>query len=377
MNKFKLAGIASVILMLTVLSAGCGNKSNESDSSEATEQTTQMIDIKTSDIVADENIYSQIDEMNKAAASYYSKNFKKIGFLSVYGYLYNASTEEMVNISDIEESEKWTCPDEIKNETEFIYIKPEDLNEFENIVIENPNSKELELFTALITKDGVIISSENNKGGMIKSEEYKNLLLKYSFEHGSILNSTESDEQYTEILDAVIELEGDKGFTVKHLACNDKYAAIVVGEKENPASITEYALQKIDDKWTIIVPNLEMTPVYKMAVNMLYPDFELGLLPIYNIASFGGIESQLDNVIESAKGVEIVNDSDLPAVYSCASGHFVYFEFKSGKKLLGFVNDKRELKFYEVNDIKEAIQCMVGLEENPPVFILNIDVNEL
>lgn len=310
-----------------------------------------------------------IKELNEKLDEYYMKMWDSSKFISSYSYFTKYNGEE-VKISDIEESLDYSFPKELKD-TSFHFLKPKDLKPFLNDKISNEDQEILTVYTAIPIEEGVFISSKYDEGGILSNEEYKNLVMSQSWVHGDIKNPIPDDIEYKEIVKATIEKDSVlKDGNVKHLAHDDKYGIIVMSSKVDPAYIKQYALEKNKDKgWKIIVEDLEMVDS-RIFVNYAYTDFELGLLPKYEISEYKNISSKLDSVINQLKSSGDLDNSEKP-IYSCTAGNFTYIEYESGLKTLLYKQSKGTTDIFEVDNFKTALSKMIELEKNAPIFILN------
>lgn len=207
---------------------------------------------------------------------------------------------------------------------------------------------------------------------MLTAQQYQQLVGMYSFEHGEIKNPKKGEDEYN----AIIKASGVSGnIDVKHIACDNKYAVLVVGSLDDPTDIKEFAFLNDNGKWGIIANDLATVANAKQYMNERYPDMELGLLPIYNIKDYGTIVTGFDDYISSLVSLGMIKDGDMKqGAYECGAGNFVYIEPKAtGKRLIGHVNSQNKLEFFEASSLEEAISIMLQKEKNPPVFILKFD----
>lgn len=358
-NKKNLIKLFLVLLALSALNSAC-KKENDSEINNAQTETS---------IASDDPVYSELHEFTSACEKYFNTLSTDRDFLSVYSFLYDDEIKDTVTVDAVKEQTGIEFDEKI-NAADILYLKPSDISKIAEGI---SSGEDLRIYTALQTENGVIISSSADKESMVAYEDYKNLLLNYSSSHGEIRNPKIDTEDFKGILAAVNEHYGKEiNYDIKHIACDDLYACIVVSELENISQIKEFALRKSDNKWSIIADGLENAASSRKQINNLYPDFELGLLPIYNIADFGKIESNFDDFIFNFTTQNIINESDLPVTYACGAQGFAYFEFESSLKIISFVNEKNELECYPVKDAKEAMLYMVKASKNPPVFILKM-----
>lgn len=328
-----------------------------------------IYEIKTmpSQEAVDETLYNKIASLNNAAKTYFDKNDASL--LCVYGLMYSDETDFTVSASEVAESTGLTVDDNIDDYADILLIRPSDLAQFDSVELRSDTDTTLKPFTAYNSSEGYIISSYEDEGGILTMEEYRNLLGTYASDHGNIVNATEDDETYWDIV-AATDFD-DTHYDIKYVAYDEKYAVAVIGGMTEKNNIKQYVLIKKPGGWSVIMDNLESSLTPRYDVNRSYPDMELGLLPMYTIAEFGTIKTGFVEYEQSLIELELITEDDMPEVYSCGAGKFVYIEMTSGKKLLGVVNDSNQLEFYEVGSTNEAISAMLQFQETPPLFILH------
>lgn len=369
MNKIK--PIFMIVILILICLCAVTYYYNKKDEN-LNKENNILENTEKSEIIPSEELYSQIETLNAVCKEFFEEFGDERKFLSQYSFLYDDFNKNEVTVEIFENEGSWVCPEELKKAI-ILFIKPSDLIKYnENIEVEKDD--DLCVFSAVNTKEGVIVSSYKYKGGIISNDDFRNLMLEYSPMHGEIINPKKNNEQYKEILEAVsIYTESENYTDVKHIACDEKYAAIVVGNKKDSKEIKEYILINEQEQWKVVMDNIEKQPNDRMTVNYRYPNLDLGILPIYNISSFGEIKNEFNSILEAMVSQNIIKESDLPPLYSCGVGSFVFFEFSSSN-YLGVLNEKGELSFYEVKTYEEAIKYMLKFDKNPPVFILNIDM---
>lgn len=310
-------------------------------------------------------------ELNAACQSYYDNFNNTKDFLSVYSFLYDDQLSATVEVDNLVKMGYLKSSENIEK-VMILYVKPEDLSDY--IDFGDINKQELTLFTAFENKDGVMVSlCSDNKSALLTKEQFRDVTLKYDFNRGEIRNPEKSTKEYDLIVDSIKGYDKkDEEINIKHIACNDLYASVVFVYGNNFDDIREYILMKDNNVWNVVIKDLEKESKYRVVVNQEYPDFELGLLPIYNLNDYyGKIKTEFDDIVNLLVQQSIIDKNDVPPVYSCGVGEFIYFEFKSGKKLVGYVNAEGELQFHNGENYEEAVAYMVQINKKPPLFILN------
>ena len=317
---------------------------------------------------SDEQINSMIT-VAEGAQKYYDDKAVSDGFLSQFGFLYSLSKENTVSLSDIIADGYAKADDDITKNTDVLLIRPSDYN---SVIGAEGGEKDLSVFTALNTKNGYFLAGVGVEPKMLTAQQYQQLVGMYSFEHGEIKNPKKGEDEYN----AIIKASGISGnIDVKHIACDNKYAVLVIGSLDDPTDIKEFAFLNDNGKWGIIANDLATVANAKQYMNERYPDMELGLLPIYNIKDYGAIVTGFDDYVSSLVSLGMIKDGDMKqGAYECGAGNFVYIEPKAtGKRLIGHVNSQNKLEFFEASSLEEAISIMLQKEKNPPVFILKFD----
>ena len=377
---------ASAFVIAVGVATGAGmyfiNNSN-SGSTEQTEVTTQAqsgnvsentdgtvnYKIGLSDFEpSDEQINSMISSV-ESIQKYYDDKAVTEGLLSQYGFLYSLSKENVVSLSDIINEGYLTADDDVAKNTDVLLIRPADYN---SVIGSEGGEKALSVFTALNTKNGYFLAGVGVEPKMLTAQQYQQLVGIYSFEHGEIKNPKKGEDEYN----AIIKAAGVSGnLDVKHIACDDKYAVLVVGSIDDPTDIKEFAFLKENGSWGIIANDLATVANAKQYLNERYPDMELGLLPIYNIKDYGTIVTGFDDYVSSLESLGMIKSGDMKqGAYECGAGNFVYIEpVATGKKLIGHINSQNKLEFFEATSLEDAISIMLQQEKNPPVFILKFD----
>lgn len=368
-NKKTIIIVSTIVLVGIIISLFLFNKSNNNLKENIVKEE---INNKNTDIDIPKETLDKIKELNLKLDEYYMKTWDNNQFLSSYSYLVkNDGTE--VTLNDIQESLGYTVPEELKN-VSIHFVAPKTLKPYlgDKILDEDPDI--LTVYSAFPVDNGMFISSKFDEGGFVSKEDYQKFVTSQSWVHGEIRTPSKEDKDYKEILNAVEKKDKNlKDGNVKYIACDDKYAIIIISSTKDPAYIKQYALQK--DKngtYNVIVDELE-TVNSKIFINYSYTDFELGLLPPYELSQYNGqiLSDQqyvLDNLQENG---DISKDENL--TYSCGTGNFIYLEFESNLKVLLHINSSGTMDIYEVDDYKTALSQMIKLEANPPVFILNFE----
>ena len=195
--------------------------------------------------------------------------------------------------------------------------------------------------------------------------------------HGEIKNPKKGEDEYN----AIIKASGVSGnIDVKHIACDNKYAVLVVGSLDDPTDIKEFAFLNDNGKWGIIANDLATVANAKQYMNERYPDMELGLLPIYNIKDYGTIVTGFDDYISSLVSLGMIKDGDMKqgAYDMNGAGNFVYIEPKAtGKRLIGHVNSQNKLEFSRLQVLRKLYQLCSKRRKIHLYLYLSLTINIL
>lgn len=336
------------------------------DTNAVIENTIEELDFEvvySSNSLTDE-LRVEIQDFNQKLDEYYVMTWSENQYISHFGYLTSQITGVEVTISDIYEYFQTEVPENLLN-AEIYFVKPKTLKPYLKDGILDEDLEILSVYSAIpLEEGGVFISSRYDEGAIITFEAYKDFAMNNNPMYGDIVSLNYTQEDYQNILKAVAEKdEYMENGNVKHMTTNGKYASVVVGSPQNPANIRQFGLMiNSDGNWEVIIENLEQVDQV-IFTNYAYTDFDLGLLPSYNL-QYMSFSSNVDELLYQLSDDGVISDSDV-ANYACMSGNFAYIEFENGKKIL-----KHSENVYDVKDAIEAIELMFTLDYNPPFVIV-------
>ncbi|MDO4300877.1 MAG: hypothetical protein Q4D26_05740 [Clostridia bacterium] len=319
------------------------------------------ITVGLSNIELNDELKANMKDLAGQAQAYFNENKDEMILTSQYGLLYSYKNKTNVLMTDLAKDSG--IDKNILKEMDILYIKPEDVN--------YSKGAELEIFVSVNSSSGYYVVSSAGDEIIFTEEEFKNLLMKYAPAHGDITNPLRGSEEHTAIITAA-GLAGE-GIDIKHIACDTKYAVVVANEVKNPSNIREVALTN-DEGWKVVNSELAVSKSSYIDINSVCPDMDLGLMPIYNIADFGAINtSDMDSIADSLIELNMMTEDDKKTMYAAGCGRFAYIQLYNGKRLIGYINDDRKLEFNEAEDINSTIAYMLQCQENPPVFIAKFE----
>lgn len=316
------------------------------------------IAIGLSDIELTDELKGQMKELAVESEEYLKANQNSKTLTSQYGLLYSYTDKINIMADDIDVNDN--IKKDIVAEMDILYVMPDD-------VISSMTGDQLKIFVSINSSSGYYVTSAEGSDIIFTEEEFKNLLMKYAPTHGEVRNPAGGSEEHTAIIEAAGLAEDD--IDIKHIACDDKYAVVVANYISDPANIKEIALVN-DNGWKIADSKLAGSENSYIKINSIYPDMDLGLMPIYNIADFGAIQTdKMGEVADSLIELGMMTENDKNGMYACGCDRFAYIQLQDGRRLIGYIDDDKKLEFNETKDINETIAYMLQCQDNPPVFI--------
>lgn len=316
-----------------------------------------------SDIELNDELKNEMQNLVNTANTYLNENKYEKTLTSQYGLLY--SYKDKINVMAADIVQNSNISKDILAEMDIIYAKPAD-------VISSMEGDELEIFLSVNSSSGYYVVSASGENAVYTEEEFKNILMKYAPVHGDVRNPQRGSDEHTAIIKTA-ELDGED-IDIKHIACDNKYAVVVGGSISNPAKIKEAALVKEESGWKVVNDRLSASESSYIDINAELPDMDLGLMPVYNIADFGAVDtSDMDSIANSLIELNMMTEADKETMYAAGCGRFAYIQLENGKRLVGYIGDDKKLEFNEADNITETITYMLKCEKNPPVFIARFE----
>lgn len=320
------------------------------------------IAIGLSDIELTDDLKSEMNSIVGQAESYFETNRAEDILTSQYGLLYSYKNKTNIIASDIAKDSSLKI--DTLAEMDILYIRPAD-------VLEGSSDNNIAIFLSVNTSSGYYVVSTNGEEATFTEEEFRNLLMKYAPTHNSVRNPIRGSDEHTAIITGAGVADSD--FDIKHIACDDLYAVVVASRISNPADIREIVLMN-NNGWNVINGDLAKAENSYLEINSAYPDLDLGLLPIYNLADFDAMDTvDMEPIVDSLIELNMLTEADRENIYAVGCGRFAYVQTAGGKRLVGYINDDKQLEFNEADNINEVISIMVQCEENPPVFIARFE----
>ncbi len=221
---------------------------------------------------------------------------------------------------------------------EILLIRGEDLAKYDGASVPS-DSMGFGAFAAVKQDSRYLIASPSGKAGQISQESYTSLLAGYNQSHGTVGRLSSAAAEYDRILNYICLYEGKfEDFFVRELRRDNKYAVVTFSTTVNTAAIKQYILKNDNGFWEVVYPNVQMDAYPINAVNRLVPDFNVELLPKYNLAAWRNLvkAEQGGAVAALFSGHFISSQSEI--WYQCATAECAYFRLKDGTRYAAYLD---------------------------------------
>ncbi len=375
-----LAGIISIGLL-----PGCGGDASDNETETAAETTGENIEETAPSLTEPESgslpapsdeLYEKVKKLAIACERYYSNEKSDVEFFSWAGFLAYYDEEGRLNdvtTADISRSGYLNSGNIVENPV-ILYIKPMDVDK-------TFKKSSLDVFAAVRTTEGYIISGVGFGEKLIPDDEFREIMLKYNIDNGTISNPETGGEVYNSLMMTIGSFREDvppesyddvPEYVVRYIANNDRYAVVILSGTDDVTDTTEYLLKKDYENWVVVENALENQEDVKAYLNTAYTDFDLSLLPPYTLYIYRKevrTTEHYENVISALKEQGIIGDSD-EITYCCGTQHVLYMELSSGKKLAGGAKKDGSFSCNFVDTYEDAVKELGRFVEPVPAFIL-------
>lgn len=221
---------------------------------------------------------------------------------------------------------------------EILLVKGSDLAKYSGTSVPS-DSMGLSVFAAVKQNNKYLLASSAGKAGQISQEDYTALLAKYNQSHGTIGRLSSSSAEYGRILNYICLYEGKfEDLFVREIRKDNKHAVVTFSTTENTANIKQYVLTNNDGFWEVVYPNVQNEPYPIHAINKLVPDFNVGILPNYNLAAWRTLVKQEQGGAVAALFSNGLITSKSQIVYQCATANCAYFRLTDGSRCVAYSN---------------------------------------
>ena len=292
-----------------------------------------------------------------ASAERYMAESPSAVYITNRGYLYDYTHGEYMTSA---------MPDtDLSDEFSLLYLLTSDLADMPELNISHSDG--LVVFAAYELKDGFLMQSHKNGGGVLPREDLRRILARYETANGRIRKITARESE--DIIEVLKLYSGYEAVDVRHLYRDDKYAVAYISPKEDSTDISAYILQAGDD-WSIIYTDFELSSNIIPTINTALVDFDPALLPNWDLAAFSGeLLNDYPECIDMMRESETISEYD-EIVFQCGTKDFCFIETGSGQRFIAFLNDMKPFALFEITSYEEAVRSLSGHPDTAPIFIL-------
>jgi len=221
---------------------------------------------------------------------------------------------------------------------EILLIKGSDLAQCSGASVSSGNMS-LGVFAAVKQNNKYLLASPDGKVGQISPEEYTAMLAKYNQSHGTIGRLSSASAEYGRILNYICLYEGKfEDFFVREIRKDNKHAVVTFSTAANTANIKQYILMNDNGFWEVVYPNVQLEAYPLHAINKLVPDFNVGLLPNYNLAAWRSLVKQEQGGAQAAMFSNYFITSKSQIRYQCATANCAYFVLHDGSRYVAYLD---------------------------------------
>lgn len=313
-----------------------------------------------------QNIY----ELAASAQRYYTEYFGKTRLISKNGYLYNKAAETFVDINYLCDNENLSIRF-IGYDYRILLMAGSDLATYSGLYVGNSDMG-LTVFVSYKhpTDDKYLIASANNKIGIVSGADYRNLLGKYSQNHGAIKRLSYLSNEYDRILKFISIYESKfEEYYVRSIYVDNKYAMVTLSNKVSTADVKQYILVKDNNFWEVVMDGVENEARLVVAVNKKLPDFNIDMLPGYVIHDYrGSLKTDFSDVLQSMVVQGFVSGW-AEVSYIAGTDNYCYAVTNTEAKYLA-IRKENTWNINKVDSSFAAAQIMLKINTSAPIFIL-------
>ena len=313
-------------------------------------------------------VWAMIDEISVLINEYYNYHSQTVLFLSKNGYLFDnpagayVFVSELYGLTDIDERF-------FEESIMFFYFRPIDLAGYHNLNISE--REELVIFTGFEVREGFAITGHGEQGGIISREDLKDILDRYSWNHGEVRKIDIQSDVFDTVIRALSAYTGTvAGFDIRYMYQDDRYICVIASPRNNPLNISKFILEYLEGAVFVRLSNIEGVDDYRRFVNNAIPNFNQNLLPPYDLRlGLRDLTEDFTDIIEAMLYDELITYYNLPPRFASGTNDYIYLEFDQELKFLGhFYGGAWQI--YQVEDYEAARELLYIISRRPPLFII-------
>jgi len=314
-----------------------------------------------------------------AAADTYIRNLSTFNpIISSAGFLHNAASGEYITAELL--VNQGNLDEEYLIEDLFIlHLRPVDLDLFYEVSFDDMSASQMGFLTVFLGYElpsGIGLFSRFG-AQMIFRENLNQLLLNhYSSNNGEITRPTTQDDVYHAVIGMLSGANPEGDVFIRYLAVDDVHGFVAFSMSVDAHNIRNYVFELEYDNYQlaglrILATGFETTQHPKVAINGAVPNFNLMLMPEYDIANIGLLDGSssvfLDILATMEQNGQIEEDGE--PTFVSATADFAYIVHTSGNVFFGQYGG-HGWSIVPVDDWQTAEALMVDNVNNPPLYII-------
>ncbi|WP_458407389.1 hypothetical protein [Anaerotignum sp.] len=221
---------------------------------------------------------------------------------------------------------------------EILLIDGDDLARYDGANVPSGGRKFC-VFAAVKQNNKYLLACADGKAGQISQSDYTALLARYNQSHGTVGRLSSASAEYGRILNYIGLYEGKfENLFVREIRKDNKYASVTFSTASNSANIKQYILKNDDGFWEVVYPNVQMDAYPINAINKLVPDFNVEVLPKYNLAAWRNmVKTEQGGAVAALFSNHLIS-SKSEIAYQCATASCAYFRLSDGSRCVAYMN---------------------------------------
>ncbi len=282
-------------------------------------------------------LYENLMTVAAAAQQDYKVNGAKRGWMSKNGKLYGYYDGYYITPTVLVE-EGYLSSDLDTDGFEILLVDGDKLAAYSGSSV--PSGSDVFCVFVSVKQNGkYLLASANGKAGQLSQSDYQDFLAQYNQSHGTVGRLSSASTEYGRILNYICLYEGRfTDYYVREIRKDNKYAVVVFSTTSNTANIKQYVLKNDNGFWEVVYPNVQMDAYPITAINRLVPDFNVDVLPKYNLAAWKGlVKAEQGGAVAAMFGKYYIT-SKSQIQYQCATANCAYFRLTDGSRYVAFSN---------------------------------------
>ncbi|MDD3570313.1 MAG: hypothetical protein PHY44_04360 [Lachnospiraceae bacterium] len=314
--------------------------------------------------------WATLDAIAEAGQNYYMENFSKTRVITKNGYLYNKSSEELIDVRYLV-ANGYLDSKYVASSVDVLLLDCDDFSHYDKFSLKSWETG-LTVFAAMKhpSSNVYLLTTSKSSGGAISASQYAALLNSYYQNHGAVGRIYSGTEEYSRILNFISMYESKyENYYVRSIIADNKYAMVVLSGQSNTADIKQYILKRSGSIWEVVLSGLESDPRVIITVNRTLPDYNITMLPAYTINDFFGSLSkdkyELTSDMISRGMISAAGDIK----YIAGTNNYCYIVLKNEVKYIcNYTGEKWNI--VQVSSSDEAQKKMLAISKTSPTFII-------